>query len=89
MHRPLLDTLKLIEEIAHTRPSLLELMQRHGRSERQVMRYLDEARDLGARITMTKDPSGTWFYSIANWPEIDERGILKRWIELETTHRVV
>lgn len=80
---PLLTTLYVTRSIGENQPTAEWLCRYYEISDRTLKRYLDEARHLGAQLVPVKMMDGRYHWTCENWNEIQQRGLLGRWIQIE------
>lgn len=87
MTSPLLNTLYLIRACCLPKRGndLCDLLDC---SDRTLKRLIVDANDLGAKIE-SKNIGGLYYWVCENWEQIEERGQLAKWIELEEKRTVV
>lgn len=78
---PLLTTLYIARDCL-SNTTTETLCERYGLSQRQLMRHIDEARQLGAQIR-TARANGRHYWVCDNWMDIEQSGRLARWLTLE------
>lgn len=78
---PLLTTLYITRDCL-TNSTTETLCERYGISQRQLLRHIDEARQLGAKIRSSR-ANGRHYWICDNWQEIEQTGRLARWLTLE------
>ena len=82
---PLLTTLRIVRDIAEHAYSTAELCEKHGASDRQMKRYIAEARHLGANLQSTR-VEGRYVWSCPNYADLTN---LKKWIDLEERRSLI
>ncbi len=78
---PLLTTLYIARDCL-SNTTTETLCERYELSQRQLMRHIDEARQLGAKIRSAR-ANGRHYWVCDNWMEIEQTGRLARWLTLE------
>lgn len=87
MSNPLLTTLYLIRECENP-ATAEELRERLDVSDRTLKRMIVEAKELGADLQSCRIEGG-YYWVCRNWDQLQRRGLLARWIELEESRSLV
>lgn len=82
---PFLTTLQIVRDIATRPQSTAELCERHAASDRQMKRYIAEAKHLGADL-QSKRVDGRYIWSCENYPDLKNLHI---WIQIQESQSLI
>ena len=86
---PHLTQLYVVRSIGENQPTAEWLCRYYGISDRTLKRYIEEARHLGAKLAPLKMMDGRYHWTCENYAQIQQRGLLARWIQIEEERETI